>query len=242
MKPAGSYDVIIIGGGIAGASLASFLADHGIGDVLILERESQLAVHSTGRSAASISAFDGNDVVLDLKILGSRFWRNPPTGLFADAPLNPLGVLSLFAAEGFAALEERETELRARGLEFDLLSAAACREKMPVLEAAGLAGGLFIGHDGRLDVHGILQGYLRHARAAGAELVLGAEVSGILREGPRVPGPDASARWPRPAPSNFNRNDEHSSPFRVRQTPTSATGRWSGATPMMSISCPRQVS
>jgi D-arginine dehydrogenase len=188
MKPAGSYDVIIIGGGIAGASLASFLADHGIGDVLILERESQLAVHSTGRSAASISAFDGNDVVLDLKILGSRFWRNPPTGLFADAPLNPLGVLSLFAAEGFAALEERETELRARGLEFDLLSAAACREKMPVLEAAGLAGGLFIGHDGRLDVHGILQGYLRHARAAGAELVLGAEVSGILREGPRVVG------------------------------------------------------
>lgn len=188
MKPAGGYDVIIIGGGIAGASLASFLADEGIGDVLILERETQLAVHATGRSAASISAFDENEVVLDLKILGSRFWRNPPAALFADAPLNPIGVLSLFAAEGWAALAAREAELRSRGLEFELLSAASCRAKMPVLAAPGIAGGLFISHDGRLDVHGILQSYLRHARAAGAELVLGAEVAGLLRDGPRVVG------------------------------------------------------
>jgi D-arginine dehydrogenase len=188
MKPAGTYDVIIIGGGIAGASLAFFLVQEGVGNVLILERESQLAVHATGRSAASISAYDDNEVVLDLKIMGSRFWRNPPADFAEDPPLNPIGVLSVFAAERFARIAARAEELRSRGLEFDLLSPTACRAKMPVLEFPQLAGGLFIGHDGRLDVHGILQSYLRQARAAGAELVLRAEVCELLRDGSRVVG------------------------------------------------------
>ena len=51
--------IVVVGGGIAGASLAWFLARAGRGDVIVLERETDLAVHSTGRSAATLSELDG---------------------------------------------------------------------------------------------------------------------------------------------------------------------------------------
>ena len=53
-----SYDAIIIGCGIAGASLAYFLAARGMTDILILEREEQPGYHATGRSAAVLVEFD----------------------------------------------------------------------------------------------------------------------------------------------------------------------------------------
>lgn len=186
--PRGAYEVVIVGGGIAGAATAWFLTRAGIRDILILERESQLAVHSTGRSAASISAYDENETVLDLKIAGSRFWRDPPAGFSEEPPLLPVGVLSLFEAADFERNQRRAPELRARGLEFEFLTPEQCRATVPALTFETLAGGIHVPHDGRLDVHGILQSYLRHARAAGAELVMGADVRGILRDADRVVG------------------------------------------------------
>lgn len=186
--PRGSYEVIIVGGGIAGAAAAYFLSEAGIRDILVLERENHLAVHSTGRSAASISAYDENETVLDLKIAGSRFWQDPPTGFTEEAPLQQVGVVSLFEAADYQRNREREADLRARGLEFEFLSPADCRSLVPVLGFESLAGGIFAPRDGRLDVHAILQAYLRSARSKGAELVLGAEVRGLLRDGERIVG------------------------------------------------------
>ena len=56
--PRRSYEVVIVGGGIAGASLAYFLTARGMRDVLLLEREAQPAYHSTGRSAAVAVEWD----------------------------------------------------------------------------------------------------------------------------------------------------------------------------------------
>jgi D-arginine dehydrogenase len=182
------FDVVIVGGGIAGASLAYFLGQAGIGKVLILEREGQLAAHSTGRSAASISEYDENEVVLDLKILGSQFWRRPPEDFAEHPPLTSVGVLTLFDSLGLESLEARASELRSRGLEFELLTPGAVRTKVPALTFPDMGGALFAPQDGRLDVHGILQAYLRHARASGARLELGAEVLGLIHSGGRVSG------------------------------------------------------
>ena len=80
------FEVIIVGGGIAGASLAHFLAERGLTDIVILERESQPGYHATGRSAGVLAEIDLVPSMLDLKILAAPFLREPPPG-FSGQPL-----------------------------------------------------------------------------------------------------------------------------------------------------------
>jgi D-arginine dehydrogenase len=181
------HEVVIVGAGIAGASLAYFLARRGVGDVLLLEREAHLAVHSTGRSAASLSRFDSHPTLLDLKLLAAPFFEEPPADFSPHPLLKRSGVLQLFGEEGFAAFERKSADLAAKGLRFEKLTPAGARERVSALEG-GFAGAVAIPDDGRLDVHEILASYLRHARAAGAELRLGAEVQSFVESAGRLTG------------------------------------------------------
>lgn len=179
---------MIVGGGIAGASLAWFLAREGRGDVVVLERESSLAVHSTGRSAATLSELDCDPTLCEIKVAAAGFFRAPPPG-FAESPLlRPTGVISLVSRDAMSRLGERERFLRSIGLDFRILSPAATVAQVPALDASAFAAGIDVPGDGRLDVHEILSAYVRGARAAGAELRLGAEVRDVLVEGGRCVG------------------------------------------------------
>ena len=74
-------DFIVIGAGIAGASIAHWLAPHG--RVVLLERESQPGYHSTGRSAALFMESYGTPQVRALTMASRAFLQHPPPG-FAD--------------------------------------------------------------------------------------------------------------------------------------------------------------
>src|SRR5437868_6506336 len=88
-----TYDVVIVGGGIAGASLAYFLTERGAHHVLLLEREAQPGYHSTGRSAAVAVEWDPIPALQRLKVQGAAFLRQTPPD-FATVPLlQPSGIL-----------------------------------------------------------------------------------------------------------------------------------------------------
>lgn len=169
-----TFDIIIIGAGIAGASLAWRLAPHR--RVLLLEAEPQPGYHSTGRSAAMFMESYGPPQARALARASRAFFEQPPAG-FADQPLvAPRGVLYL-AREGEAAqLDETLHSLRTSGSEVELIGVDEILRRVPVIRAEGLIGAIAETSAMDIDVHALHQGFLRGAKQAGAALWCGAEL------------------------------------------------------------------
>jgi D-arginine dehydrogenase len=169
-----TFDIIIIGAGIAGASLAYRLAPHR--HLLLLEAESQPGYHSTGRSAAMFMESYGPPQARALTRASRAFFEQPPAG-FSDQPLvAPRGVLYL-ARDGEAAqLDDMLRNLRATGSEVELIGAAEVLRRVPVIRAEGLIGAIAETGAMDIDVHALHQGFLRGAKRAGAALWCDAEL------------------------------------------------------------------
>ena len=174
-------DVAVIGAGIAGASAAAFLAPHA--RVLILEAESQPGYHTTGRSAAFLAESYGAPLVRPLTRASKRFYLSAPPG-FADVPLShPRGALYVFDEAGRARAEADAAAFARDIAGVRLLEADEAHALVPVLRREKLAGGVLDPECRDLDVAAIHQGFLRRARAGGAELVTEARVTALDREG-----------------------------------------------------------
>lgn len=172
-------DFIIIGAGIAGASLAHFLAPHG--RCVMLERESQPGYHSTGRSAAQFIASYGPPQVRALSRASEPFFTSPPEG-FADAPLlTPRGLLTVAGPDELPHLEEAWATLQQTSPRGRRLTAAEALAMVPALRPDKVSAAIYEPDSFDMDVHAIHQGYLRGFRRAGGELVTNAEAVAIER-------------------------------------------------------------
>jgi D-arginine dehydrogenase len=154
--------------------------------VLLLEREAQPGMHSTGRSAAMFMESYGPPQARALTRASRAFYTAPPAG-FAETPiLAPRGALYVGWAAHAALLDSVEAGLRATGTAIDRLDAAAVRARVPVLRASrshgALLGGLWEADAMDVDVHALHQGYLRGARRAGGTLWCDAELASARRE------------------------------------------------------------
>ena len=155
-------DVVVIGGGMAGASIAAHLA--GQCSVRLLEMESQPGYHSTGRSAAVFAELYGNATVRALT-RASRAWLFSPPASFSREPLvKPRAVLAFAQANQAAALQAfLDSALPSD--ELTRLSAADTRQLCPVLRPEGLLGGALSPNTADIDVHQLHQSYLRLLKA-----------------------------------------------------------------------------
>ena len=182
MPDRSSFDVIVLGAGMAGASLAAELAPHR--SVLLLEVEDHPGRHATGRSAAMFFESYGNATVRALTRASRAFLERPPAG-FADAPLmSPRAALFVADAEGLPRLDAM---LVAPGAAASLrrLDPAAARARVPILRPEWLAGAALDDTGCDMDVAAIHQGFLRTARRSGAQIVCGAGETAITRKAGR---------------------------------------------------------
>jgi D-arginine dehydrogenase len=173
-------DFLVIGGGIAGASVGYWLAPHG--RVVLLERESQPGYHSTGRSAALFFESYGTPQVRALTMASRAFLESPAEG-FAEHPvLSPRGAMMVAAHGEEDALAAQWDILRAMSPRARLLDAAGACEITPVLRREKLLGAVLEPDAMDMDVHAIHQGFLRGIRRQGGSIVSNAEVTALSRD------------------------------------------------------------
>ena len=173
------FDVVIVGAGMAGASLAWALAPKR--RVLLLEQETQPGYHSTGRSAATLHSSYGNATVRALTAASAPFYRAPPQGFATTALARPLGVLMVAGEDQLDLLEDENEYARAFVPQLERWSTAQCIARVPALRPERIAGALFDPTMLDLDVAAIHAGFLRGARAAGATLRTDAAYAGAER-------------------------------------------------------------
>lgn len=174
-----SVDFLIIGGGIAAASVGYWLAPHG--RVLLLERESQPGYHSTGRSAALFMESYGTPQVRALTMASRAFLQSPPEGFSEHPVLSPRGAMMVAVHGQEALLAAHWDVLRAMTPHARLLDSAGACALVPALRAEQVMGAVFEPDAADMDVHAIHQGYLRGLRRAGGRVVCDAEATGIER-------------------------------------------------------------
>ncbi len=175
-----SADFLIVGAGIAGASIGHWLAARG--KVVLLEREGQPGYHSTGRSAALFWEGYGTAQVRALTCASRAFLAAPPASFAAHPILTPRGALIVAARERVGALQAMLAEIAPNAPAARIVTGEAAREMVPVLRPEAAHTAIHEPDAFDIDVHGLHQGYLRGARAGGGELVCRAQVTAIERE------------------------------------------------------------
>jgi D-arginine dehydrogenase len=175
-------DFLVIGGGIAGASVAYFLAPHG--RVTLLEREAQPGYHSTGRSAALFDESYGSLQVNALTRASRAFFEAPPSG-FCDVPLlSPRGALTVAEHGKETALQEYWALLQRSTPSATLLNAEQACAIIPVLQREKILGATMNPDPADMDVDALHQGFLRGIARAGGRVVCHAEVTSLhLQDG-----------------------------------------------------------
>ncbi len=182
-------DIVVVGGGVVGASAAYHLAAAGAGRVLLLEREDALGTGSTGACAGGFRHQFSSEINIRLSlasvpmILSFQQRHGIPLDVQQD------GYLFLVRSESswrsFVAAAELQ---RGLGVDARLLRPEEAEALAPGINLDGLIGATFCPDDGIADPSGLTAGYATIARAAGAELRTGVEVTGITRDGARVTG------------------------------------------------------
>ncbi len=178
-EQADTFDIIVIGAGIAGASSAAEMIVGG-DRVLLLEAEDQPGYHSTGRSAAVYTCAYGPPVIRALTRASGDFYRNPQSPYIDHPLLRRRGVLFVATADQGEALAELEREMAGGVRRIDIETA---RSLVPLLRPEYAVEALIEDDASDIDVMALHQHYLKSFRAAGGVLKTSARVTALRGDG-----------------------------------------------------------
>ncbi len=178
--------VVIIGGGVVGASAAWHLAEQGWRDIVIVDRAAGPGEGSTGRATGGYRAQYGTEINVRLSLLTREKLRRFPEEVGADPGYAPVGYLWIAATEWELAELRRGLPVQhAAGLtESSEVDGSEILRLNPALAPDGIVGGTWCPTDGYIRPLAILAGYLADARRRGVRTLWNTEVLGFERLGP----------------------------------------------------------
>jgi sarcosine oxidase, subunit beta len=177
-------EVVIIGGGIVGSSIAWHLTHAGCKNVLVIERESSQGKGSTGKSMGGVRAQFSTPVNIQMSLYSIPFYAKFEEVVGHPADYRPQGYLFLATKDSHLAyLRDNFARQQELGLTTArLLSAEEIRAMLPQLRSDDILGGSFCSTDGFVDPYSVMNGFMAAAVKHGATLWKKTEVTGITRD------------------------------------------------------------
>lgn len=181
MAPSHDIRFAVIGGGIAGASLAYRLAEAlGTGkNIKIFEREDRPGYHSTGRSAAVYTETYGPPVIRALTAGSRQFFDHPPQGFASHELLHPLGLLLAGTESARTKAEKIYADCRALTPNVAFLEGSEISKLVSVLKPEWTAAGVYEPDAMSMDVAALHEGYLRGFKEMDGEIIVDAEILSV---------------------------------------------------------------
>jgi dimethylglycine dehydrogenase len=173
---------VVIGGGIAGCSTLYHLTEEGWTDVVLVERD-ELTSGTTWHSAAQVTNFGMNQTMVGLKSHSIKLYKDLRDD--ADYPVgynHGDGGIRLANTEAqMEAYRHFASMARGMGVEYEVIDAAECQRRNPLIATDNLVGGLWDGEDGHIDPAQLCAALTRRARKAGAEVYRKTDVTGLTQ-------------------------------------------------------------
>lgn len=185
-----SADVVIVGAGIVGSSIAYHLTEAGCTNVLMIERETRQGLGSTGKSMGGVRAQFATDVNIRMSLHSIPFFAEFEETTGTPSGYKPHGYLfvatTLRHMEYLRANYERQVALGLKQVQ--LLGPLDVIKMVPQLRSDDIVGGSFCATDGFVDPHSVMTGFTSRAVELGARLCRGVAVKSVTVEGDRVAG------------------------------------------------------
>src|SRR6266851_2677201 len=183
-------DVVIIGSGIVGSSVAYHLAQAGCTNVLVVEREAHQGKGSTGKSMGGVRAQFSTPVNIQMSRYSIDFFSRFDEVVGHPADYRAHGYLFCATSESHLAYlranRERQIAFGVNNVEW--VSPEEISAIVPQLRADDILGGTFCPTDGFVDPHSVMMGFMLNARERGARLWLDTQVTGIEVENDPIAG------------------------------------------------------
>jgi sarcosine oxidase subunit beta len=186
-------DVVIIGGGCMGASVAYHLTRLGVKDLVLVERERLLGMGSTGRNAGGVRHQFSSEANVKLSIESIKLFERFSEEVGYEIDFHQDGYLFLLSNEKDLVDFRQSAEMQRRlGISVEVVTPVEARGLVRGLEVEGVVGATFCARDGIADPNGVTVGFAKAAQAAGAEVCRETEVISIKAGSGRVESVETS--------------------------------------------------
>lgn len=180
-------DIVIIGGGVMGASAAYHLAKCGIKNILLLEKEELFGTGATGRCAGGVRYQFSTEINVRLSLESLPMIERFKEEIGQDVNYRQCGYLLVATNEKDVNAFKHNVEMQNRlGVQTQLLSGEDVRARLPLMQFEDAIAGTFHARDGLADPNSIVAGYVSAAQKLGAKALTRAEVTGIRLGGDEI--------------------------------------------------------
>ncbi|MGD2058627.1 MAG: FAD-binding oxidoreductase [Anaerolineales bacterium] len=180
-------DVVVIGGGVMGASTAYHLALEGVEEVVLLEKETYFGQGATGRCAGGIRHQFATEVNVKLSNVSLDMLDRLKQETGQDPDLRKCGYLFVLTNDADVASFKRNIEMQRKlDVNVEWLSGDEIRSRLPMMQFPDALAGTYSPNDGLADPNGVVMGYIKGARSLGVKPFTDTEVLDIIVESGKV--------------------------------------------------------